>query len=96
MKLKCHNKNCNYQLSRDDYIDYDQRKVKTEISCRKSVLDIYNKRRGAFPDGPEGDELYDEYLEDIENMVMILASTTISEKEKNEIRKKITQEKEKS
>ena len=44
---------------------------------REDVLKIYNKRRNNFPDGEEGDLLYDDYLEEIEDMVMTLSSPNV-------------------
>ena len=82
-------------LSRDEYIEQDERAVDKELDNRKSVINVYNKRRtdSDFPPGPEGDELYDKYLEDIEDMVMILSSTIATEEDKNKIRRKIMAEK---
>ena len=58
-------------------------------------MDVYNKRRNDddFLPGPEGDQQYDEYLEDIEDMIMVLSNALASDEEKNKVRKKVKAEK---
>ena len=46
-------------------------------------MDTYNKIRNDFPEGTEGDDQYDDYLEEIEEMIEVLlqqnTSTTMQE-----------------
>ena len=46
-------------------------------------MDTYNKIRNDFPEGTEGDDQYDDYLKEIEEMIEVLlqqnTSTTMQE-----------------
>ena len=46
-------------------------------------MDTYNKIRNDFPEGTEGDDQYDDYFEEIEEMIEVLlqqnTSTTMQE-----------------
>ena len=90
MKLKCFK--CNKVLSESEYIESDKKGVENEISLRKIVREVYNKRRNdrEFPSGPEGDELYDNYLENIESKITILSNPDPrTNEEKAKVRKEI-------
>ena len=59
------------------------------------MLDVFNKKRTDrdFPPGPEGDDLYDQYLEKIEDMIMVLCSPQATKEEKEKVRNEIKAEK---
>ena len=59
------------------------------------VIDVFNKRRTDrdFPPGPEGDDLYDIYLEKIEDMISVLSSPDATKEEKDKVRRELKAEK---
>ena len=72
LPMKCYKHNCSAVMTRDDFVEQDTRMVDSETSARQTVLKVYNKTRLNFPEGEEGDDLYDKYLEDIEDMILVL------------------------
>ena len=73
--------------------------VRNEHGARCWVLNIYNKSRKDFDDGEAGDDLFDAYLEDIEDMISVLSnpsSTPAVREEQTQVRKKINAEKNKT
>lgn len=56
-------------------------------------METFNKKRDRdFPPGPEGDEMYDDYLENIEHMIMIWSDPNEDEKEKKKVRDEVKAE----
>ena len=92
-KKKCDR--CPAYYYREDYTEGDTFEVDQELGKRKMVLDVFNKRRTDrdFPPGPEGDELYDQYLEKIEDMISVLTSPEATKEEKEKVRREIKAEK---
>ena len=72
LPMKCYKHNCICMMTRDDFVEQDTRMVDIEKNARVHVINVYNKTRLNFPDGDEGDDLYDAYLEDIEDMILVL------------------------
>lgn len=73
--------------------------VKNENGMRERVLNVYNKSRKDFDDGEAGDDLFDAYLEDIEDMILVLQNTLNTpeiQEQKTQVRKKINAEKNKT
>ena len=63
------------------------------------MLNVYNKSRKDFDDGEAGDDLFDAYLEDIEDMILVLQNTSNTpavREEQTQVRKKINAEKNKT
>ena len=83
-------------LTVEDFTEQAQRIVKKELHTRQRILGTYNKTRIDFPEGIEGDTLYDEYLEEIEDMIEVLllpnTSTTVQER-RDRVQRKLKAEK---
>ena len=86
---------CAQYYYREDYTEGDSFEVNQELGKRKYVLDVFNKRRTDrdFPPGPEGDDLYDQYLEKIEDMIHVLSSSDATKEEKDRVRRELKAEK---
>ena len=81
-------------LTVEDFTEQAKRIVKKEIHKREIVLSVYNKTRSDFPEGIEGDTLYDDYLEEIEDMIVVLQNTsTTMQEETLRVQKKLKAEK---
>ena len=83
-------------LTVEDFTEQAQRIVKKELHTRERILGTYNKTRNDFPEGLEGDALYDEYLEEIEDMIEVLllpnTSATVQER-RDQVQRKLKAEK---
>ena len=94
VQIKCYKHNCMAMLTQEDFAEQAKRMVKKELHKREIVLSVYNKTRNDFPEGSEGDALYDDYLEEIEDMIVVLQNTsTTMQEETLRVQKKLKAEK---
>lgn len=82
--LKCYQ--CQTMLREKDYTHKDPllQQVETDNENRKQILKVYNQKRSDF----DTQEAYDAYLEEVEEIIFVLADETASEADKDRVRKR--------